>query len=329
MAELFNRLYLLLGEIDYIAFLLFVFAGVALFVGSVSYLISRRNEMKFRLARFVPQSDVNAARKTNLTEQEGGSFVTRMTKPLLQKVAAPPGGDSLRRVRRRLAVAGLRTNRAYRIYLSSKFFLGFLLPLGYLFGAVNYQISLQLVAIGIGSALLGFFLPDLVIFYLTQRRKTEITQAFPDSLDLMVVCAEAGLGLDMTFKRVGDEIRPMSTSLSDEFYLTNMEIRAGKPRNESLKRMSERTGVPEVNNLMSLLAQANRFGTSIARTLRVHSEAMRIKRRQVAETKAAKLAVKLIFPLVAFIFPSLFIVLLGPAALKIYRHLLPHLGGGN
>jgi tight adherence protein C len=143
----------------------------------------------------------------------------------------------------------------------------------------------------------------------------------------MVVCVEAGLGLDMTFKRVGDEIRPLCKDLSDEFQLTTLEVRAGKPRDEAFKNMSSRTGVSEVNNLMTVLVQTSRFGTSMAKALRVHADAMRIKRRQLAEERAAKSTVKLIFPLVLFIFPALIIVLMGPAAIRIVKVLFPAMGG--
>jgi len=144
----------------------------------------------------------------------------------------------------------------------------------------------------------------------------------------MVVCAESGLGLDMTFKRVGEEIRPISKNLSDEYHLTIMEIRAGKTRSDSFRNMAMRTGVQEVNNLMTILIQASRFGTSVAKALRVHADAMRIKRRQIAEEKAAKVAVKLVFPLLFFVFPALMIVLAGPAFIKVFRVLLPALSGG-
>ena len=144
----------------------------------------------------------------------------------------------------------------------------------------------------------------------------------------MVVCVEAGLGLDMTFKRVGEEIRSISKELSDEFLLTNLEVRAGQSRQDSFKNMALRTGVPEINQLMSMLNQTNRFGTSLATALRVHSDAMRVKRRQTAEEIAAKAAIKLLFPLVFFIFPALFVVLLGPGVIQIFRVLLPAMQGG-
>jgi tight adherence protein C len=151
----------------------------------------------------------------------------------------------------------------------------------------------------------------------------------PDALDLMVICVQAGLGLDLTFKRVGEEVRPLSKDLSDEFHLTNLEISAGNSRDESLKNMALRTGVPEIRNLLNILSQAGRFGTSVASALVVHTEDMRKKRSMIAEEKAAKAAVLMLLPLLVFIFPALMIVLLGPAGIKIATLLLPVMGGGG
>jgi tight adherence protein C len=131
----------------------------------------------------------------------------------------------------------------------------------------------------------------------------------------------------MTFKRVGDEIRPLSKDLSDEFALTTLEIRAGKSRDEAFRNMALRCNVPEVGNLMTVLSQTSRFGTSLATALRVHADAMRVKRRQIAEEKAAKSTVKIVFPLVLFIFPAIFVILIGPGAIRIIKVLFPILSG--
>jgi tight adherence protein C len=145
----------------------------------------------------------------------------------------------------------------------------------------------------------------------------------------MVVCVESGLGIDMTFKRVGDEMRPLCKDLSEEFTLTNLEVRAGISREDAFKNMNLRIGLSEVNSLMTILTQTSRFGTSLATALRVHADSMRIKRRQMAEEQAAKSAVKLIFPLVLFIFPAIFVVLIGPGAIQIIKYLLPALSGSG
>jgi tight adherence protein C len=193
---------------------------------------------------------------------------------------------------------------------------------------IFYRFTPDMLLICIALAILGFFLPNVYIWFVAKGRQKAMVKALPDALDLMVVCVESGLGLDMTFKRVGDEIRPIDSNLSDEFHLTNLEIRAGRPRDESFKDLSVRTGLAEVHNLMTILVQTSRFGTSVAKALRVHADAMRIKRRQLAEEQAAKSTVKLIFPLIFFIFPAIFVVLVGPGAIQIASVLFPVLGGG-
>ena len=152
-------------------------------------------------------------------------------------------------------------------------------------------------------------------------------QGLPDALDLMVVCAEAGVGLDAAIHRVGEEMALNNKSLSDEFKVMSLELRAGKQRRDSLKDLAMRTDLEEVNNLSSMLIQTERFGTSIAQALRVHADVMRVSRFQRAEEVAAKLPVKLLFPMIFFILPSLFITILGPAVIRIFRTLLPGLGG--
>ncbi len=315
---------------EYFFVLVAVFAAATLVVAAVGFVMTRRAELKRRLSRFAaPEAKPVKAGQKKLIDESPEGFVVRLAAPA-QKMMAFSGDPGKSWMRRILVQAGLRSRRAHQWFLAAKLLTGLGAALGYVvFFAFYQRFSLQLAITAGIVCLAGFFLPDLVVWAMADSRKTKITRAFPDALDLMVVCAEAGLALDMTFKRVGEEIRPLCPSLSEEFAQTNMEIRAGRPRAESLKRMGERTGVGEVQSLMSLLAQANRFGTSIARTLRVHSDAMRVKRRQLAETKAAKLAVKLIFPLVMFIFPALFVVILGPAAIRVARVLLPALTGGT
>jgi tight adherence protein C len=230
-------------------------------------------------------------------------------------------------IRLRLIQAGWRSNAAYYNFIAARVLLGVLLPLSYLVSRFFFTFSLQVILLCLLLVIIGFGLPDTILGFAMRARQGRILRALPDALDLMVVCVEAGLGLDMTFRRVGEEIRPLGRDLSDEFHLTNLEIRAGKPRNECFKNMSLRTGVSEINNLMTILIQTSRFGTSLAKALRVHSDAMRIKRRQIAEEKAAKSTVKLIFPLVFFIFPAIFVVLVGPGVIRIIRVLFPAMGG--
>ncbi|WP_429886086.1 type II secretion system F family protein [Geoalkalibacter halelectricus] len=242
---------------------------------------------------------------------------------------APTEAEKQKKDRQLLIQAGFRSQAAYRNYMALRFVCMILFPLGFLFTVFFYKLSPLGLIIGVCLAAMGFVLPSVLLGFIAARRKLDISRALPDALDLMVVCVESGLGLDMTFKRVGEEVRPLSKALSDEFRLTTSEIRAGKPRSDSFRAMAARTDVQEVNNLMTILVQSSRFGTSMAQALRVHSDAMRVKRRLIAEEKAAKVAVKLIFPLIFFIFPALMIVIGGPAFIRIYRVLLPAMSGGG
>ena len=327
MAEFWSDLYRVLAGSQYAALLGLVFAATAAAVGAVVYVVLRRDSIHARLAKLVdaPKETRPAASHRLLTEEDSSGFVTRVATPL-HKVAAPSDALEQKKIRLLLTQAGFRTPRAYRTYLALKVLLGLLFPAAYLFASFFYTLSPKVLAIAFLLGGVGFFLPTWAVRYLVQQRKQRINKALPDALDLMVVCAEAGLGLDMTLKRVGEEIRPMSKDLSDEYHLTNLEIKSGKPRNDSLKNMGLRTGVRDVGNLMTVLVQSSRFGTSIAQALRVHAEGMRVHRRQVAEEKAGKLMVKLMIPLVCFIFPVLFIVLIGPGAIRIAQNLLPVLG---
>jgi tight adherence protein C len=165
----------------------------------------------------------------------------------------------------------------------------------------------------------GWIAPGFFVGRRARSRQREIQRALPDALDLLVVCVEAGLGLNQALMRVSQEIRHVSALIGDELGLVNLEIRAGVPRPDALRNLGSRTGVPELRSLAAMLIQTDRFGTSIAQAMRVHADTLRTKRRQRAEEAAAKTTVKLVFPLVLFIFPAMFVVLLGPAVIQISR----------
>ncbi len=175
------------------------------------------------------------------------------------------------------------------------------------------------------SLFLGSLLPDIVLTRMMSSRKERIQLALPDALDLTVVCVEAGLGLDQTLMRIGQEIQVPHPDLSDELRLTNLEMNMGRSRSDSLRNLGRRTGVDDLKALCAILIQTDRFGTSVGQALRTYSDSLRTKRRQRAEEKAAKLAVKMIPPLILFIFPSMFVVIVGPAVIAIMRDLLPAL----
>ncbi len=171
-------------------------------------------------------------------------------------------------------------------------------------------------------AAIGFWLPQVVLWHLRSTRQKEIFLTLPDALDLLVVCVESGLGLDAALRKVTEEMKGHAKIICEEFALANLQLQMGRPRREVLHDLGIRTGVDDVRSLVAILIQADRFGSSIAQALRVQSDSMRVRRRQLAEEKAAKTAVQLIFPLVLFIFPAIFVVLVGPAAIQIQKNLL-------
>ncbi|MEJ2731579.1 MAG: type II secretion system F family protein [Deltaproteobacteria bacterium] len=187
------------------------------------------------------------------------------------------------------------------------------------FTVMNGQLT---IVLGVLIPFLGFYLPDIWLRQKTEKRQEKLLKALPDALDLMVVCVEAGMGLDEAINRVAKESKLQSKELSDEFSFLSLELRAGKQRQEALRNLAERTNLEEVNNLVTLLIQADKFGTNIADTLRVYSDSFRTERFQRAEEMASKMPVKLIFPLILFIFPALFIVMIGPAIISIYRNFI-------
>jgi tight adherence protein C len=168
---------------------------------------------------------------------------------------------------------------------------------------------------------LGYVAPTIFIGGRIRRRQKEMQKALPDALDLLVVCVEAGLGLNQALVRVSEEIERLSPVLSEQFALVNLEIRAGTPRDDAFRNMGERTGLDDLKSLMAMLIQTDRFGTSIAQALRVQADTLRTKRRQRAEEAAAKTTIKLVFPLVLFIFPAMFVVILGSAMIQIFQAL--------
>lgn len=250
----------------------------------------------------------------------------------LEKLSLPDEGWEKSGIRTRFLNAGIRSTSAPTMYFSAKTGLALVFPLvAYItlsLSVSNLQPNTVLMFL-LASATLGYYLPNLVLAHLIAQRKREIFENFPDALDLMTVCVEAGLGVDAALGRVAGDIETKSPVLSEELRLVGLELRAGSDRTRALRNLAARTGVEEVDGWVSMLVQADRFGTSIAATLRIQSEMLRTKRRQRAEEEAAKIALKLLFPLIFCIFPSLLLVLLGPAFIQIYRILLPAMGGGN
>jgi tight adherence protein C len=184
---------------------------------------------------------------------------------------------------------------------------------------------LQVIFVPLLCAMAGYLLPDLWLMWRVQARQHRLQLALPDALDMLVICVEAGLGLDQALLRVAQELRITHPELSEELQLVNMEMRVGKTRLDAMRELGRRTGVEDIKALVAMLIQTERFGTSIAQSLRVHSDDLRIKRRQRAEEMSAKTTVKMVPALVLFIFPALMVVILGPAVITLMRQFLPSL----
>lgn len=323
--SIINRMF---GSVEFLLLQLFIFLAVALGIGGLSFILIRRNPASRRLSKLVKQEKPVAKDKISLFEKEDNGLVSRVATPL-HTFFSPSKDEGRKKTKVLLLQAGFTSNKSCRNYLALQVLLTFLLPALFIFRSMFYHLTPQIFSICLGLAAFGYLMPGIVLRRMIRSRQKRISRALPDALDLMVICVESGLGLDMTFKKVGEEIRPICNDLSDEFNLVNREVKAGRPRSESFKNLGLRTGVPEVQNLMALLTQTNRFGTSMAKALRVHSDAMRIKRRQFAEERAAKAAVKLVLPLIFCIFPGIMVILAGPAVLRIMKSLLPFLKGGG
>ena len=227
--------------------------------------------------------------------------------------------------------AGIRSRNAPAVFWGAKVVLAVLVPVLFMVVKAAYLerflVSRSLlVGITVCCAFLGFYLPNIWLRLKTDRRKEIIRDGFADALDLLTVCVEAGMGLDSAINRVAREMQLDNATLSDEFNLMNLEMRAGKARREALKNLAMRTDVEDVNSLVTLLIQADKLGTGVGQALRVFSDSFRTKRYQRAEEAAAKIPVKLVIPLILFIFPTLLVTIMGPAAIRIYRILVPVLG---
>ncbi|MFN5143687.1 MAG: type II secretion system F family protein [Burkholderiales bacterium] len=226
----------------------------------------------------------------------------------------------------KLLNAGLRSSMAVSVFLGFKTLLTFLLPFCFVTLIWLFQVSWPDLGFWAGlmtSAAIGYYVPNIVLYQLVKRQQKRLFHAVPDALDLMRLCVQAGLGLDAAIERVGREIRLSYPQLSDEFTLTGLELRAGSSRAEALRHLSQRMGLPDIEGLVLLLIQADRFGTSISESLEVHSDTLRTRRRLIAEEAAAKLPVKLLIPLIFCVFPALMTVLLGPVVISITQHLFP------
>lgn len=272
-----------------------------------------------------------SGRKTDeravIQKKAKASAAKRFADKLAPRLAKPGSEQTINNLKIKLANAGLRYEGYPAMFVASKTVLG--LGLGgltfLLAASAGHSMSRVLGLAGMLGGL-GFVLPNLWLWLATKQRQEKIRYGLPDSLDLLVVSVEAGLGLDAAVQRVGDEMRTVHPELCEEMTIATLETQMGVPRGEALQNMASRTGVAEMRSLVAVITQAERFGTSVAKALRSQADAMRTKRRQAAEERAQKTAVKLMAPLILFIFPAIFVVLAGPAALKLIRTLGSHSG---
>jgi tight adherence protein C len=306
---------------------LMIFAGLLLVVFS-GYLMFKASAERRRIVEKIEKegSDPTGVSTGDASEPVGAfkqSFVDLTTR--LGQYSAPKTEEELTHRKKKLIVAGYRKANAPIVFYGFKILLAIVLPaavfIALLFLGVPVR-KMALLILLLTLALAGFYFPDVWVRLITARRQEKITDGFPDALDMMVVCVEAGMGLDQAIKRVADEMKMNYRIISDEFGQMNMELRAGRSRQDAMRNLAARTDVEDVKSLVTLLIQTDKFGTSIAQALRVHSDSMRTKRRQRAEERAMKLPVKLLFPLILFIFPALFVAIIGPGVIQIYRSLM-------
>lgn len=295
--------------------------AVAVAMVIYSLLPNRKDDadaVKRRTAGLRPDQDPNALRSQ--AKQRASSSMFAKAVPLLSRPVMPKNEDEQSNIKSKLVAAGYRNESTTTLFLASKTggaVLG--AAIGIFLGVNGGKEVIHIVGQAFIGAALGFMAPNLWLGMAIRRRAEAITNGLPDSLDLMVVGVEAGLGLDAALLRVGDEMRNVHTDLADEFQIASIETQMGVPRAEALERMAARTGVPEMKALVAVIVQAEKLGTSVARALRTQSDSLRTKRRQKAEERAQKTAVKLLLPLILFIFPTIFVVLAGPAAIQLIK----------
>ena len=293
-----------------------LFVSVAVLVGlGASVLLSRTAPEQRRLRQMA-----YAGPGVESLELDRPGLIERPD-PRLEKMAKvlPKSPKELGRLRRRLALAGISSYGAAVAYSVAEI----LLPL--LFGAITFSFlvgPMRYIMTGV-AVLVGWMIPGLVLARLITLQKRRIEDGLPDALDLMIVCVEAGSGLDQAILKTSEELMISHPALAIELQLITTEIRAGKPRLEAFKNFAARTKVDDVRELVAMLVQTDRFGTSVAQALRTHAATSRTKRRQRAEERAAKIGVKLVFPLVFFLFPAFYVVTLGPAVIQFVRVLFP------
>jgi tight adherence protein C len=289
---------------------------VAFVIGALA-VMSLFNKDESRASERLMEMQDPTLRDRGKGKGKNGMSLLERAAPTLSKALQPKSELESNALRVRLSVAGYNSASAPQIYLALKMillFAGLILGGGvgiFMYGATKDGYLTIFVVAGV-----MFYLPDLAVAFLASSRKQKIFLSMPDCLDLLVVCVEAGLGLDAGMRRITEELSDVAPDLCTELSLANMQLQMGRVRREVLHDLGVRTGCDDMKALVATLIQSEKFGSSIAQALRVQSDAMRTKRRQMAEEKAQKTAVQMLFPMILFIFPGVFVVLVGPAAIK-------------
>jgi len=300
-----------------LSFLLIVF-GIVCALAWLAMMLFAPEALRTRLRRFIGKSDTTQLESDGWVER-----VAKVTQPLT-KLSIPEEGWEKSALRTRFMNAGWRNPFAPTLFFAAKTALALLAPamIGVLVvTAVVVLSGIKLLFLLLLTASIGYYLPNVTLSQIARRRQREIFETLPDALDLLTVCVEAGLSLERAFVKVAGEIHIKSVTLAQELQLVLMEMRAGFSKERALRNFALRSGVSDVDTLVAMLIQSERFGTSVGDSLRVYSENLRTKRRMLAEECAAKIGLKLLFPLIFCIFPTLLMVLLGPAALQLSRTL--------
>ena len=309
-----------------------IFGGVAVGAWALLDLFSaKKPRAEARLEDFRDPARRRSEIVRGVTKRSGGiGRLLEKAAPGMAKSIQPKTEAEVGKLRAKLNYAGFRTEAAPSIFLGLKIFalaVGFFAGGGMMLFTKGWTTEAGMYTVAIAG--IAFYTPEIVLHFFKKSRQNNIFFGLPDALDLMVVCVEAGLGLDQAMRKVSEEMKKTFIVIAEEFGLCNLQLQMGRSRNEVLHDLGARTGVDDLKALAAILIQADKFGSSVAQALRVQSDSMRTRRRQMAEEKAAKTAVKLIFPLVLFIFPAIFIVLVGPAAITMINEMFPAMSGGH
>lgn len=311
------------SQILFLALIFLLIFGAAL----LAMLVLTRNPMKERLSA-LDEREAGGDRAARSVSWRAG--LARLLAPLA-KLSVPSEGWETSPLRLRFINAGWRAPSTPGLFHAGKTALTLGLPLIawlLLREKADQSGSTTIIVLTLAAGV-GYYVPDLILKRKVALRQREIFESFPDALDLMTVCVEAGLGMDAALARVGAEIGLKSPILAEELQLVTLELRAGVAKDKALRNLALRTGVEDVDGLVKMLIQADRFGTSVGTALRIQSDQLRTRRRQLIEEQAGKIATKLLFPLIFCIFPALLVVLLGPAVLQIVRSLGPMVGASG